>query len=63
MRTDRAIVVRRPADERDDRAGRKADDTAAAINNPVANLPAEAQPMFPDAFLPEQFYVGEMVTG
>ena len=60
---DRAIFVRRPADEREDRARHKARNTAAAVDNPVASLPTEAQPMFLDAFLPEQFDMGEMITG
>src|SRR3546814_15291660 len=58
-RNDRAEVVRRPADEREDRIGREADDATATVEYLLVCGMAEPYPVFDLLLMPRQFNVGE----
>ena len=53
-RDERAEIIGRPAHEGEDAVRRKAQDAAAAIDNRLARLVAEADPTFDAAFDPSQ---------
>ena len=61
-RDDGAKVARRPADVGDDAVRREAQDAAAAIEDLLADVAAEADPVLDPLLMPDQFDVGERVS-
>src|SRR5699024_10506996 len=57
-RNDRAVVVRRPADEREHRAGTERNDTTVAVEELRTSRMAEPDPVFGPAFQPGQLHAG-----
>src|SRR3546814_11436579 len=62
-RADRAVVVRRPADEREGRDGAEADDAATAIDDLVRRDAAEPDPVLDPLLDPRQFDAGHAIVG
>ena len=58
VRMDGAEVVRRPADESEDRAGTEGRDACPAAQDALGSNAAEADPLFVPAFDPSQFDLG-----
>src|SRR5690606_22563402 len=59
-RNDRAVVVRRPADERKHRAGMEEYNTPVAIEDLLTSRMAESDPVFGLAFHPGQVRAGQI---
>src|SRR5918994_3879846 len=58
---DGAEVARRPSDVGDDTVRREAQDAAAAVEDLLADVAAEADPVLDPLLMPDQFDVGERV--